>query len=196
MKSQRIAIFASGSGSNAENIINYSRVRKTFQVTKIYCNKCDAGIIARGHRLGIPVVVFNKEVLYSTSMIHDDIVRDDVDAIVLAGFLLLIPENLLRSFMGRIVNIHPALLPNYGGKGMYGAKVHEAVIANKEKTSGITIHHVNEVYDEGKIIFQASCDIDANDTPDTLAHKIHELEYKHFPRVVEQFLLELYHSEP
>ena len=191
MKSKKIAIFASGSGTNAENIILYSKEHKSFEVTRIYCNKPDAGIISRGHKLGIPVVVFNREQLYNTDVILDDLLNDKVDAVILAGFLWLVPSNLLKKFNNRIVNIHPALLPKFGGKGMFGAKVHEAVIACKETESGITIHLVNEVYDDGKTLFQAKCPVGENDTPDTLAQKVHALEYKYFPVQIETFLKKL-----
>ena len=188
MNKKKIVVFASGSGTNAENIVEYSRKHGSFEVVKIYCNKTQAGVIGRGYSLHVPVVVFDKELFYSTSRIVDDIKNEGADAVVLAGFLWLIPDNMLESFGGRIINIHPALLPKHGGKGMYGAKVHEAVHANRDKETGITIHHVNEVYDEGKTIFQASCPVTNEDTPETIAAKVHKLEYEHFPRVIAEFV--------
>jgi len=188
---KKIAIFASGSGTNAENIIMYASKVKTFEVTKIYCNKPHAGIIERAYKLDVPVVVFNRKTFYETETLLDDMKNDNVDLVVLAGFLWLVPGNILKHYSNRIINIHPALLPKFGGKGMYGAKVHEAVVEAGEKESGITIHLVNEEYDRGEILFQASCPVERDDTPDSLAHKIHDLEYRYFPGEVETFLKKL-----
>ena len=189
-KKKRIVIFASGSGTNAENIIKFFQDSKNIEVSAVLSNRRSAGALKRAHDLDVKALLFDKEALYGS---HDvlNILKDmDPDLIVLAGFLWLFPSNIIREFPDRIINIHPALLPKYGGKGMYGAKVHETIIAEKEKESGITIHYVNEKYDEGQTIFQATTGISENDTPETLAEKIHELEYKHFPEVIQQLLEE------
>ena len=184
---KRIAIFASGSGTNAENIIHFSRQNASFEVIKIYCNKPSAGIIEKASRLDVPIEIFSKNIFNNNSHIVDDLQKYSIDFVVLAGFLWLIPESLLNVYNNKIVNIHPALLPKFGGKGMYGMKVHEAVKASGEKESGITIHLVNSEYDRGEILFQAKCEITENDTPDSIAQKIHVLEYEHFPRVLNSF---------
>ena len=183
----RLAIFASGSGSNAENLIRFFANSSHISITRIFCNNANAGVIQRAEKLGVPVTVFSRDDFYNSQHIINQLIDDKTDIIILAGFLWLIPQNLIAQFPNRIINIHPALLPNYGGKGMYGARVHEAVIANGETQSGITIHLVDEIYDNGKILFQASCEITPNDTPETLAHKVHALEYEHFPKVVAGF---------
>lgn len=180
----RIAIFASGSGSNAQRIAVYFADKDLLEISAIYCNNPEAFVIERAKLLGIPSVIFSRDNFYNTNSILEDLKSRGIDWIVLAGFLWLIPDNILKAFPQRIINIHPALLPAYGGKGMFGMKVHEAVIAAGEKQSGITIHHVNELYDEGDIIFQATCRIQPGDTPEILATKIHELEYEHFPVVI------------
>ncbi len=180
----RIAIFASGSGSNAQRIAEYFAGTGLLQISAIYCNNSEAYVLERAKLLGIPSVLFNRHDFYHTTSIMDDMKNRKTDWIILAGFLWLIPETILKSFPQRIINIHPALLPAYGGKGMYGMKVHESVIASGDKQSGITIHHVNELYDEGDIIFQATCQIQPGDTPEILAAKIHELEYENFPVVI------------
>jgi len=185
---KRIAIFASGSGSNAENIIHYSRNNKSFEVVKIYCNKPSAGIIEKASRLDVPIEIFSKNIFYTNSHIVNDLIKYDIDLIVLAGFLWLIPESLLKGYSDRIINIHPALLPKFGGKGMYGMKVHEAVKENNEIETGITIHKVNAEYDRGEILFQAKCTLSENDTPDSIAQKIHQLEYEYFPKVIDSFI--------
>lgn len=188
---KRIAIFASGSGSNAETIANYFEDKGDVIISLFLTNNAEAGVIKRGKRLGIPTVVFSKKNFSE----RDDVVKLlenlHIDFIVLAGFLWLIPESLIKAFPNKIVNIHPALLPKYGGKGMWGHFVHEAVVKNKEKESGITIHYVNEHYDEGEIIFQASCDVKPTDTPDDVARKVQMLEHQHFPRVIEEVLQEI-----
>lgn len=180
----RIAIFASGSGSNAQRIAEYFSGSGLLEISAIYCNNPKAYVLERAELLGIPSVVFNRNEFYHTSLISNDLKRRKTDWIVLAGFLWLIPDSILKAFPQRIINIHPALLPAYGGKGMFGMKVHESVIASREKQSGITIHHVNELYDEGDIIFQATCQVQPGDTPEMLAAKIHELEYEYFPVVI------------
>jgi len=185
---KRIALFASGSGTNAENIIHYSRQNNSFQVVKIYCNKPSAGIIEKATKLDVPIEIFSKNIFYNTDHIVNDLQLNSIDLVVLAGFLWLIPESILKKYSDMMLNIHPALLPKFGGKGMYGMKVHEAVKANGESETGITIHKVNMEYDRGEIIFQAKCDVTVNDTPDSIAQKIHELEYEHFPKVIDSFL--------
>ena len=184
----RIAIFASGSGSNAENISNYFKDNSNVEISLILTNNPNAFVIERAKNLGIESLIFSKSQFLKTDEILTFLDKNDINLIVLAGFLLKIPENLIKRFPNKIINIHPALLPKYGGKGMYGDNVHKAVIENKETESGITIHYVNENYDEGKIIFQAKCQITATDDYSDLAKKIHELEYEHFPKTID-FLL-------
>jgi phosphoribosylglycinamide formyltransferase-1 len=186
---KKIAIFASGSGSNAENIVRYFRGKENLNVECIYSNKVDAYVLERAKKLNIPSKVFFKDDFYSSDLILTDLKEKGIDLIVLAGFLWLIPKNLTDHFT--IINIHPALLPKYGGKGMYGQKVHEAVVANGDKISGITIHYVNEKYDEGQIIFQATCKVLPGDTANDVAEKVHQLEYEYFPRVIENLLSEM-----
>lgn len=181
-----IAIFASGSGTNAENIIRFFRTSSSVSVKLVFCNNPDAKVIVRARNLETDTLVFSREELYKSDKILKKLEEYDIRYIVLAGFLWLIPPEIVKAFPNAILNIHPALLPKYGGKGMFGSKVHEAVIANREKESGITIHYVNENYDEGDILFQAKCTVDESDTPETLAAKIHELEYTHFPRVIDE----------
>ncbi len=188
---KRIAILASGNGSNAENIIKYFETTKTAAVALIMTNKADAFVMERAKKYHIPAMIFNAQQLRETSLLPDILTDYKIDYIVLAGFLLKIPENILALYPDKIINIHPALLPKYGGKGMYGHFVHEKVIAEKEQESGISIHYVNEKYDEGTIIFQAKCKVDVTDTPDTLAAKIHELEQRYFPEVIERVILGL-----
>lgn len=184
----RIAIFASGEGTNARNFVEYFKHSKDIRIALIVSNKREAGVVQMAKDAGIEVLIVDKESFYTSDKVVDEL-RQKADFIVLAGFLWMIPDNICMAFAGKMVNIHPALLPNYGGKGMYGANVHEAVIANKEKESGITIHYVNDRYDEGKVIFQAKCKVEASDTPQSLAQKIHELEYKFYPSIVEKLLL-------
>jgi len=185
---KKIAIFASGSGTNAENIIQFFRTTQDAQVDLLLCNKPDAGALVRAEKHDVQTHIFNREQFYQSEEVLDLLVERKIDLLVLAGFLWLVPSYLLAAFPGRVVNIHPALLPKYGGKGMYGSKVHEAVIAAGEKESGITIHLVNERYDEGDILFQAKCSLEPGDTADTLATKIHELEYRHFPGVIQDLI--------
>lgn len=184
----KIAIFASGSGSNAENIATYFKDTKELQISLILTNKEDAYVVERAKKLGVPCMIFSREDFYQTNHILNTLKQNSVDFVVLAGFLWLIPENLLNAYPNKIINIHPALLPKYGGKGMYGDNVHRAVVANGEKESGITIHYVNKEYDKGDIIFQAKCLVEPTDSPEMVASKVHELEYQHFPKVIEQLL--------
>ncbi len=183
---KNIVIFASGSGSNAENIACYFNDAENLNIECIYSNRADAFVLERAKKLNIPSLVFDRKQFYTTEIVLNHLKKLKVDMIVLAGFLWLIPQNLIDNFT--IVNIHPALLPKYGGKGMYGDKVHEAVVANNEKESGITIHYVDANYDEGSIIFQAKCEVSPKDTADDVAAKVHALEYEHYPKVIEKIL--------
>lgn len=186
---KKIVIFASGTGTNAENIIKYFQNTSQMRVVSVFCNKRSAPVLKKAHDLKVKALYFDKEALYSSNEVLHVLKDIQPDLIVLAGFLWIFPKNILQNFPNKIINIHPALLPNYGGQGMYGSKVHEAVISNKDKESGISIHMVNEKYDEGEIIFQARTPISETDTPETLAAKIHQLEYDHFPKVIEELLL-------
>jgi len=185
-QTKHIAIFASGAGSNAEKIIAYLKNHVSIEVSLVVCNKPGAGVISIAQNHGVPVLLIEKERFFRGDSYLTELKNARIDFIVLAGFLWKVPEALVGAYPGRIINIHPALLPKYGGKGMYGMKVHEAVIAAGEKESGITIHYVNEHFDEGAPIFQAKCTIDGGDTPESLANKIHELEHRYFPEVVER----------
>ncbi len=184
---KRIAIFASGSGTNAEKIIDYFSSSKEVVVDSVWSNDENAYVLIRAEKLGIETITFDSDEFYRSNDILDRLYDHRIDMIVLAGFLWLVPRNLTELFT--VVNIHPALLPKYGGKGMYGMNVHKAVLASKDKESGITIHQVNQDYDKGKVIFQATCPILPKDTPETLATRIHELEHQNYPRVIEEVLL-------
>ena len=184
----KLAILASGSGSNAENIVNYLSNNKRIIVDSIISNKPDAYVHERAKKLGIESFTFSKSDFAETGKVLDFIRERGTDFIILAGFLLKIPKNLIDAFPDKIVNIHPALLPKFGGKGMYGDNVHKAVVASGERESGITVHYVNENYDEGNIIFQARCPVLPTDTYENVAAKVHELEYEHFPRVIVEVL--------
>ena len=186
---KRIAIFASGAGTNAENLIKYFQGHKDIHVALLVCNKPGAGAIDKAEDLGVPTLMVNREDWSHAERVVEWLKMNSIDFIILAGFLWLIPAELINAFPERIINIHPALLPKYGGKGMYGSNVHEAVHKNGEKESGITIHLVNEKYDEGRTVFQQAFLIHATDTPDSIATKVHELEYAHFPREVEAYVL-------
>lgn len=185
---KNIAIFASGSGSNAEKIIQYFNARKTAQVVCIFSNKPDAYVLERAKKYNIPTQCFPMKDWKQPDLIIQRLKEFRVDYIILAGFLLKIPQALIALFPNRIINIHPALLPKYGGKGMYGKHVHEAVIEAREKESGITIHYIDENYDEGTTLFQARCKVMPDDTPESLADRVHLLEHEHFPRVIEQII--------
>jgi len=185
---KRLVLFASGSGSNAENIARYFQDSTAVEISLLLSNNPKAKVLERANRLGLSAMTFNKEAFRSTDRVLQLLQQIQPDLIVLAGFLWKIPESMVAAFPNRIINIHPALLPKYGGKGMYGSHVHKAVIANRETQSGITIHYVNENYDEGAVIFQASCELDAHDTVETLSAKIHELEMEHFPEVIKTIL--------
>jgi phosphoribosylglycinamide formyltransferase-1 len=183
-----MVIFASGSGSNAQRIAEYFANTGIAGIVSIYCNRSEAYVLERAKKFNIPTVVFGKSEFYHSDEILAQLQTLSPDLIVLAGFLWKVPEKMIRSFPQKIVNIHPALLPKYGGKGMYGAHVHRAVIASGERESGITVHYVNEHYDEGAVITQAKCSVTPNDTPETLAEKVHKLEYEYFPVAIEQIL--------
>lgn len=188
MTKKRLAIFASGSGSNTEKIAEYFANRPDIEISLILSNNPQAGVIARARQFQIPVVLFDRKTFYETHRIIEILQNEHIDLVVLAGFMMLIPEAMVQAFPNKIVNIHPALLPKYGGKGMYGHFVHEAVVAAKESESGITIHFVNERYDEGDIIFQAPCPVSPNDSPEDVARKVQVLEHQHYPEVVEGLL--------
>ena len=183
----RIIIFASGSGSNAENIINHFQHSNNVNVTKVLSNRKNAGVFDRCQRLNVPCEWFSRHDFSDSDTILNTL-KMEADYIILAGFLLKIPESMVKMFPNKIINIHPALLPKYGGKGMYGMNVHNAVKESNETETGITIHFVNEHYDEGAIIFQATTELDASDSVENIAQKIHLLEYKHFPKVIEDVI--------
>lgn len=184
---KRIAIFASGSGTNAQKIIEYFSASKEIFVDSLWSNNENAYALIRAEKLGIETFTFDSDELYRSNEILDKLYDHRIDMIVLAGFLWLVPRSLTELFT--VINIHPALLPKYGGKGMYGTAVHKAVLSAGETESGITIHMVNQEYDKGDIVFQAKCPVLPGDTPDTLAARIHELEYQHYPRVIEELLM-------
>lgn len=185
---KRIIIFASGSGTNTQNIIEYFQQNKIVKVVLVLSNKEDAKVLERANTLNIPFLSFTKADLCTSNKVLDVLKKEMPDLIVLAGFLLKFPENILQLYPNKVINIHPALLPKYGGKGMYGSFVHESVLANNEAETGITIHYVNENYDEGAIIFQKSVFLTKGDTPETVASKVHKLEYKYFPKIIERVL--------
>ena len=188
---KKLAIFASGSGSNAENICNYFTGSSDIEVVLICTNKQDAFIVKRASKLKIPVYIFSKSELNNFVDLHKKLQNIEVDVIILAGFLLKLPTIMVDNYPNRIINIHPSLLPKYGGKGMYGSNIHKAVIKNKELESGISIHFVNHNYDEGKIILQKKCSISANESVETLIHKIHKLEHNYFPVAIEKTIKKL-----
>lgn len=185
---KNVAIFASGSGTNAENIARYFSKSETVKVAVVLSNNKNVGVHARVNKLGIPSFVFSRDEFVEGTPVLAKLAEYQVDLIVLAGFMNKISDALLGAYPGKIINIHPALLPKHGGKGMYGMHVHEAVVAAGEKESGITIHYINENYDEGDVIFQAKCEVLPADTPDEVAAKVHALEYAHYPHVIEDLL--------
>lgn len=186
MSKINIAIFASGSGTNAEAIIKYFQNSKYGKIALILSNNKNAYVLERARNYNIPSVVFNRDEFYHSTQIIDILRQHKIGFVVLAGFMWLVPGALVESYEKRMVNIHPALLPKYGGKGMYGMHVHEAVVKNGETESGITIHWVNKVYDDGQIVFQVKCKVDTTDTPEDVAAKIHTLEHANYPRVIEE----------
>lgn len=185
---KRIVIFASGSGTNAENLIKFFHNRDNASVILVLSNNPHAKVLERAKNLNVSALTFNKIAFTQTNDVLNILKAAQPDLIVLAGFLWKFPEHILKEFPNKVINVHPALLPKYGGKGMYGHFVHEAVVKHKETETGITIHYVNEHYDEGAIIFQAKCVVNANDTAEDVAAKIHKLEMEHFPKVVEKLL--------
>jgi phosphoribosylglycinamide formyltransferase-1 len=190
-KRMNIAIFASGSGSNARKIMEYFQSSGVGRVVLVVCNRKNAGVIGIAAEFGVPVQMIDRNLFYESEQLLDVLENYSTDFIALAGFLWLIPGYLIKAYPDRIVNIHPALLPKYGGHGMYGHHVHEAVKAAGEQESGPTIHYVNEHYDEGDIIFQTSCQLSPEDTPDDIARKVLALEHKYYPRIIEEVLLNL-----
>jgi phosphoribosylglycinamide formyltransferase-1 len=186
MDKRRIALFASGSGSNAQNIIEYFSENEFVEVDSVWSNNPNAYALERAKKFGIDTFVFTKDEFRNSNFVVEALKKRNIDLVILAGFLWLIPANLIQNF--RIINIHPALLPKYGGKGMYGLNVHRAVVENNDSESGISIHFVNEKYDDGEIIFQAKCNVLPTDSPEDVAIKVHQLEYKYFPEVIEKVL--------
>ena len=184
---KKIVLFASGSGTNAENIMLHFNKSDVGKVAAVFCNNPNAMVLERAHKYGVPTVVFSKEDLTTDLVLHK-LKKFQPDLIVLAGFLLQFPASIIHGYPNQIINIHPALLPKYGGKGMYGMNVHRAILENNEVETGISIHYVNENYDEGKMIFQKNIAITNCETPEAIAEKIHELEQEYFPSVIENLL--------
>ncbi len=187
---KKIVVFASGNGSNFQNIVDFLKKNTTVKVALLISNKRDAYVLERAKKANIPTLVVTKEMFYHSEEVLKTLKKIQPDLLVLAGFLWLIPENIIDNYPHRILNIHPALLPKYGGRGMYGMYVHKAVAENKEKESGISIHYVNKEYDKGDLIYQAKCSIYPSDTPEKIAKKVHELEYKYFPLIIASLLQE------
>jgi len=184
---KKVLLFASGAGSNVENIIQYFKNHHDIIVVGVFTNNPNAKVLDKAKRHNVPTLIFNKEQL-TDGFVMDKIAELKPDLIVLAGFLWKMPKEIVKAYPNKIINIHPALLPKYGGKGMYGIKVHQTVLENKEKETGITIHYVNEHYDEGEFIFQQKVAIEDCKTPEEIVNKIHELEHKHFPIIIEKIL--------
>ncbi|ABG60549.1 phosphoribosylglycinamide formyltransferase [Cytophaga hutchinsonii] len=182
----KVAIFASGSGTNAQRIFDYFKEKEGVEVALLLSNNPDAYALTRAKAASIPTRVFTKAEFKDSTIIVDELKAAGISWVILAGFLWLVPKSLIQAFPNSILNIHPALLPAFGGKGMYGMHVHKAVIETKAKQTGITIHKVNEEYDKGEVVFQAAFDVLSHDTPESVAEKIHELEHKHFPLVIEE----------
>ena len=185
---KNIAIFASGEGTNAQHIIDYFKNSTAIKVSLVVSNKSTANVLNRAKESNIPALIITKEDFYESDKTIEQLTHYTIDVLILAGFLWMIPESLIKAFPDKIINIHPALLPKFGGKGMYGMNVHKAVIDSKEKESGITIHYVNEKYDEGKLIFQHTCVVCENETPESLAQKIQRMEHVFFPREIERLM--------
>ena len=185
-KTIRIALFASGSGTNVENIANYFNGKTTAKPVCVLCNRPDAFVLERAKRLNLDSMTFNRAEFNDGKKIMEYLGKHDIDFIVLAGFLWLVPEYLINKYPGRIVNIHPALLPKFGGKGMYGMHVHEAVKQSGENETGITIHLIDGNYDKGNTVFQAKVTVEPTDSPDDIANKVHKLEYEYYPKVIEE----------
>jgi len=185
---QRIAIFASGNGTNAARIIEYFKDHASVEVSLVLSNKKAAPVLAKAEAANVETIAFNRAEIYESNLILEALSSHKIDLIVLAGFMWLVPENLVHEYSDRIINVHPALLPKFGGKGMYGMHVHNAVKDAREKETGITIHLVNKEYDKGRILFQAKCTLDEEDTPEDIAQKIHGLEHSNFPEQIEHYL--------
>ena len=185
----KVALFASGNGSNVENIYNYFENDNSVSISLILTNNSNAFVIERAERLGLPCIIFNRDEFYYKDSVLNHLLNYKIDFIVLAGFLWLVPSKIIENFKNKIINIHPALLPKFGGKGMYGMNVHKAVYNNDEKETGITIHYVNENYDEGDVIFQKKIKIEELDSPEIIAEKVHGLEYKYFPEIIKDVML-------
>ena len=192
-RTEKLAIFCSGSGSNAEKIITYFKDHPTISIQILLSNNKDAFALQRAEKLGVATRVFGRKEFYHSDLIVEELKAAGVSWIILAGFLWLVPENLIAAYPDKIINIHPALLPAYGGKGMYGMHVHNAVVAAREKESGISIHLVNPVYDKGEVIFQAKCIIDEGDVAEDVAKKVQLLEHQYFPEVIEKQVLKSHH---
>ncbi|NLJ82177.1 MAG: phosphoribosylglycinamide formyltransferase [Bacteroidales bacterium] len=188
---KKIVVFASGSGTNFQNIANYFDKKQTAKIELLISNKADAYALERAKKMNISTLLIDREMLYKSENVLNILREINPDLLILAGFLWLIPENIIEAFPQKIVNIHPALLPKYGGKGMYGMQVHKAVVANKETETGISIHYVTKEYDKGDLIFQATCEVLPKDSPETIAEKVHSLEYEFFPKIIEKLLLEI-----
>lgn len=184
----RIAIFASGNGTNAERIIRHFSGHPSIEVALVLSNKSTAKVLEKATYLGVETRVFSRDEFYNSEVILEELKSNEIDLVVLAGFMWLVPEYLVKAYSDRMMNVHPALLPKFGGKGMYGMHVHNAVKEAGETETGITIHLVNEEFDKGRILFQARCKVDENDTPEIIAAKVHELEYANFPTQLEQFI--------
>lgn len=185
---QRIAIFASGTGSNAVKIMDYFKGHPTIEVSLVLSNNAKAPVLEKATIAGVETYTFNREAFYNTNQVLNKLNAKDINLVVLAGFMWLVPENLVHQYSNQIINVHPALLPKFGGKGMYGMHVHNAVKAAGEKETGITIHLVNKEYDKGRILFQAKCEVFEKDTPDDIAQKIHGLEHANFSEQIERYL--------
>lgn len=188
---KKIAIFASGTGTNADKIIEYFRYSHLLTIDLIVTNKPDAGVLNVASYNHIPTLLLKREKFFHGNGYVDELKAAGIDFIVLAGFLWKVPASLINAYPDKIVNIHPALLPKYGGKGFYGLYIHEAVLANKEEETGITIHYVDEIFDNGKIIFSAPCPILENDTPESLAKRVQKLEHANYPKVIERLITEM-----
>lgn len=186
---KNIAIFASGEGTNADKIIEYFSNSKLARVVLVVSNNRNAGVLDKASKRNIPTIELEEKKMFADSIVKN-LLSKQIDLVVLAGFLWMIPKELIQAFPDKIINIHPALLPKYGGKGMYGMNVHQAVIKSGEKESGITVHYVNEFFDEGEIIFQEKCAVAHNDTPETLSKKVQQLEHQYYPKVIEKLLSE------
>lgn len=186
---QRIAIFASGTGTNAERIIKHFAGHPSIEVSLVLCNKSTAKVLEKAKNLGVETRIFTRDEFYGSENVLNELKERSIDSIILAGFMWLVPEYLVHAYSNRIINVHPALLPKFGGKGMYGMHVHRAVKEAGETETGITIHLVNEEYDKGRILHQVTCLVEDSDTAESIAEKVHQLEYEHFPNTIEAFIL-------